>query len=178
MGSGTNLTASNVHFAGNFDYHHEDDMQYYEEDNSTASELQHLGGSHHNQQHKHTAGIHNPYGGGQRGGGRSYSHRFEDGGHHGGGFHHNHMDHHRHGGYDGRGAGGQREEINTFSLNYRHVAENNFEGLRVLLVLNLRVGERKHVRVLVYERDNIRELCNRLMSYLLQHDSFYLYEGY
>ena len=41
----------------------------------------------------------------------SHSHRYEDGGHHGGGFHHVHMDHHRQGGYDGRGAGGHREEI-------------------------------------------------------------------
>jgi len=68
--------------------------------------------------------------------------------------------------------------MNTFSLHYRHLSENNAENLSVLLILNMRVGERKHVRVFVYERDNIRELGNRLLTYLLQHDSFFLYDGY
>lgn len=57
--------------------------------------------------------------------------------------------------------------MNTFSLNYRHVADRNPEGLKVVLVLNLQVGERKHVRVLVYEQDNISELASRLLSYLI-----------
>ena len=57
--------------------------------------------------------------------------------------------------------------MNTFSLNYRHVADRNQEGLKVVLVLNLQVGERKHVRVLVYEQDNISELASRLLSYLI-----------
>ena len=32
--------------------------------------------------------------------------------------------------------------------------------------------------MLVYERDNVRELGSRLLTYLIQHDSFFLYGGY
>jgi len=54
--------------------------------------------------------------------------------------------------YDGRsGAQHQREEMNSFSLHYRHIPENNPDNLKVMLVLNLRIAERKHIRVLVYE---------------------------
>ena len=66
----------------------------------------------------------------------------------------------------------------TFSLDYRHVPENNLENLQVLLILNLRIAERKHVRVCVYERDDIKVLVSRLMSYLIQHDAYYLYDIY
>lgn len=48
----------------------------------------------------------------------------------------------------------------------------------MLLVLNLRLGERKHVRVLVYEQDNIRDLGNRLVYYIMQHGCFYLPDLY
>lgn len=41
--------------------------------------------------------------------------------------------------------------MNSFSLHYRHIPENNPDNLKVMLVLNLRIAERKHIRVLVYE---------------------------
>lgn len=66
----------------------------------------------------------------------------------------------------------------NFSLHYRHIHENNPNNLKVLLVLNLRLAERKHVRVLVYEQDSICDLGNRLVYYLVQHGCFYLPDNY
>ena len=148
------LTASNVHFAGNFDFQ-EDDNLFFEGESEP-----HHSGSHHNK-----------HGYGNRG--RPYSHRYDDAGY--GGHHSNHQHVDRH--YEG-GRGSNRDEVMNFSLHYRHLLENNPEKLNVLLVLNLRVGERKHVRVLVYELDNIRELGNRLVSYLMMHGAVYLPENY
>ena len=47
-----------------------------------------------------------------------------------------------------------------------------------MLILNLRLADRKHVRVCVYEKDDIKVLVGRLMSYLIQHDAYFLYDGY
>lgn len=54
----------------------------------------------------------------------------------------------------------------NFSLGYRHIAENNPENYKVLIILQIKVGERKAVRVLVYECDDIRDLANRLRRHL------------
>ena len=59
-----------------------------------------------------------------------------------------------------------KEEIMNFSLGYRHIAENNPENYKVLIILQIKVGERKAVRVLVYECDDIRDLANRLRRHL------------
>ena len=62
----------------------------------------------------------------------------------------------------------------NFSLGYRHIAENNPEGLQVLINLHIKVGETKNIRVLVYEFDDIKEIANRLVWYVEQNASSYL----
>ena len=64
-----------------------------------------------------------------------------------------------------------RDEVVNFSLNYRHISENNLENYRVLLILHLKIAERRGIRILVYEHDNIKELGSRVMTYLYQHSS-------
>ena len=51
-------------------------------------------------------------------------------------------------------------------MNYRHIPENNLEQYKVLMVLNLKIGDRKAIRVLIHENDNIKELGSRLITYL------------
>ena len=49
------------------------------------------------------------------------------------------------------------------------MVDNNQEQYKLLLTLNIRVIDRKTIRLLVYENDNIRELGNRLIGYMAQH---------
>lgn len=44
--------------------------------------------------------------------------------------------------------------------------ENNPEGLSLHMVLHLKVAEKKVIRVLIYEKDNIKEVVHRLASYI------------
>ena len=60
-------------------------------------------------------------------------------------------------------------DVVNFSLNYRHVPENNPEGLSLHMVLHLKVAEKKVIRVLIYEKDNIKEVVHRLASYIANH---------
>ena len=71
-----------------------------------------------------------------------------------------------------------REDVMNFSLNYRHIAENNFENYQMLMVVHLQVSHRRCIRVLVYENDNIKELGHRLMTYLFQHNTLLLPHEY
>ena len=46
------------------------------------------------------------------------------------------------------------------------MADNNTEQYKLLLSLNIRVIDRKTIRLLVYENDNVMELGNRLIGYM------------
>lgn len=124
---GANLTASNTHFSGNFDSYennqaYQDDFFY---DNEGESHYQ-GGNNHHNHYHqKHGMGGHSQYGGR----GRPYYNRYDDSsnyGYNGGNNHSNHMDRHSHYSGESRGSHFKDDTIN-FSLNYRHISENNLE---------------------------------------------------
>ena len=67
---------------------------------------------------------------------------------------------------EGRGGNSMRDEVTNFSINYRHILDNNPEQYKVLMVLHLKIGERKGIRVIIYENDNIKELGSRLIAYL------------
>ena len=54
----------------------------------------------------------------------------------------------------------------NFSLDYRHIAENNPENYNVLIILQIKVAERKSIRVLVYEYDDLKELAMRLRNHV------------
>ena len=54
----------------------------------------------------------------------------------------------------------------NFSLNYRHLAENNPENYKMLMCINMKVADRRGIRLMIFENDNIRELGSRLMHYL------------
>ena len=58
------------------------------------------------------------------------------------------------------------DDVYSFSLNYRHMVDNNQEQYKLLLTLNIRVIDRKTIRLLVYENDNVTELGNRLIGYM------------
>ena len=82
----------------------------------------------------------------------------------------------RYGGYsDGSG---RRDEVINFSLGLRHMPDRNPEQLKVNVILNLKVGDRRSIRVLVYENDNIQELGHRLTCYLAQYQFMYLPSEY
>ena len=74
--------------------------------------------------------------------------------------------HHGAGGYGGAGRSSREDDVYCFSLNYRHMADNNTEQYKLLLSLNIRVIDRKTIRLLVYENDNVTELGNRLIGYM------------
>lgn len=63
-----------------------------------------------------------------------------------------------------------RDEIQNFSLNYRHISDknSNSENHKVILILHLKMAQRSGIRVLVYEKDNIKELASRLVHHLFQ----------
>ena len=58
------------------------------------------------------------------------------------------------------------------------MAENNQEHYKLLLTLHIRVIDRKTIRLLVYENDNVRELGNRLIGYMAQHSTLCLPNEY
>ena len=58
-----------------------------------------------------------------------------------------------------------KDDVMNFSLGYRHIAENNPEGYKLLIILHIKMGERKGIRIFVYEYDDIKELANRLLWY-------------
>lgn len=67
-----------------------------------------------------------------------------------------------------------KEDIMNFSLGYRHIAENNPENYKVLIILQIKVGERKGIRVLVYECDDIKDLASRLRKHVEYHANSFL----
>ena len=79
--------------------------------------------------------------------------------------------HHGAGGYGGAGRNIRDDDVGVynFSLNYRHMEANNTEQYKLLLTLHIRVIDRKTIRLLVYENDNVKELGNRLIGYMAQH---------
>ena len=68
-----------------------------------------------------------------------------------------------------------RDDIQNFSLNYRHLFDKNPDHLKVILILHIKMAERKGIRVLIHEKDNIKELGNRLCNYLFQHSNMFLH---
>ena len=62
----------------------------------------------------------------------------------------------------------------NFSLNYRHLPENNIERYKMIMCISIKVGERRGIRVMIFEHDNMRELAGRLMSYFYTSGSLYL----
>ena len=63
-----------------------------------------------------------------------------------------------------------KENIQTFSLNYQHQESESERGAnkQLALRLELTLSEKKTIRLLVYENDDITELCVRLISFLNQ----------
>ena len=101
--------------------------------------------------------------------GRPYRNNYDDGYH--SNYHHSDNRHHYRGNYhqghhDGYGPRGRNEDMMNFSLNYRHLAENNPENYKMLMCINMKVADRRGIRLMIFENDNIRELGSRLMHYL------------
>ena len=66
----------------------------------------------------------------------------------------------------------------NFSLNYRHLVENNPENYKMLMCINMKVADRRGIRLMIFEKDNIRELGSRLMHYLWTNQALYLPHEY
>ena len=168
---GPNLTASNTHFSGNFDY--QETNQNYQDDFFEDNYDNYQGGNQYSNHQKHSMGGnhshghgHNQYGGHQRG--RQHnSYRYDDQNNNyynsGGNNYSHNMD--RLSPYGERN-NSQREEVVNFSLNYRHLTENNPENFNVIMILQLKLYDRKGIRILIYQYDNTVELVERVMIYL------------
>lgn len=157
-----NLTASNVYFAGGAGTHEFQGIEYEE---GSAGYFEHGGDSYEHGKahyHHHHGGPGAFYGRGHRQYGRYEEHYGMDGGRYG----------------DGRGGMRGDVDVFNFSLNYRHQPESNVEQYKSLLVISLRLGDKRQIRVHVFEFDNIVELGHRLVAYLMAHDMIYVPQQY